>query len=794
MKILHSWLKDFIDIKHSPAELAEVLTALGIEVEGMEKTGAQFSGVAVAQILKIDRHPNADKLSLVELETAQGKKTVVCGAKNIAAGQKIPLATVGAVLPGGTLKKSKIRGIESEGMICASDELGLPGGSHEGILVLDAGLAIGADVSKLFGEPDCVFDLKAPNRPDLLSHFGVARELAAYLGIELKKPRFSLPAPSGEALPVSIDAPECGRYIGRVLRNVSAAQSPDWMKRRLEAIGSKPRNILVDATNYVLHELGYPLHAFDLTKITAGRISVRRAAAGEKFTALDNRVFELDETCLLITDGAKPLALGGVIGGLESGIYDTTKDIFLEAAWFNPPTINRTARKFAARTDAAQRFEAGADIEAAEFASQRAAALILESCPGAAVSNPADVYPGKYSAQTIEFTPAQINAVLGTELPDAKIADALKRIQPELDTAGPVWKFKTLSHRHDITNRWDLAEETARMCGFDKIKDTPRPVMVSVAEPPAPAALADRWRDALAGLGFFEAWNYDFMSAAELGQYGFEVETAAELLNPLSEDWRYLRRTLLCGLVKTLAYNENHGAQSASLFEIGKVYRAAGGGRVAEDLVCSGLVCGKFPADIFWRGSDMKAYDFYHLKGVIAKITGGMAGVRFVPAEKTPAHLHPKLALAVLAGDKPAGFIGKLHPSVVKAAGIRNNDCWAFELNMDMLSRNVRPALFHVKAVSQFPSSWRDMSVLVPSDTQAQPLLEAARKAGGEFVSGVAMTDLYEGKGMPEGKKSVTMRLVFTPRERTLTDAEVDAAFKTVLDRLAEKFSAALRS
>lgn len=795
MKIIYSWLKDFIDLQQSPEKTAEILTSLGIEVEELEFTGARFTGVRVAHILKIDRHPNADRLSLVELETGSGKKTVVCGAKNIAVGQKIPLAQVGAKLPGGVLEKAKIRGIESEGMICSAHELNLPMPDNGGIMVLDSALEPGADVSKLFGEPDCVFGVKLPpNRPDLLSHFGVARELSVCLGLALKTPVAKLPPAQGVCIPVFVEASElCSRYAGRTIRNVSAAQSPDWMKRRLEMLGVKPRNILVDATNYVLYELGYPLHAFDLAKIEGGEIHVRRATDGEKFNSLSGRELTLDSQCLVIADTKKPVALAGVIGGADSGVSDATTDIFLEAAWFDPPSIHKTARRFGERTEAAQRFEGGADIESAAYASARAAELIVSACNGAQITEPVDIYPQPRKPSAIEFTPEKINSILGTAIAPAELSTALKRLSSSLDSSGAVWKITPPSYRRDIETKWDVAEEAARICGFATIGDEPRPVTLGAAETQPVEELCEKWRDELSALGFYETLNYDFMSEKELALYGFSPETAVELANPLSADWRFLRPTLLCGLVKSLVYNENRGAQSACLYEAGKIYRSESG-KVVEESAFSGLMSGNWPADIFWRAGETKKLDFYHLKGIAARLFAGFDGVRLEPLKNPPAFLHPKLSLAVLAGKRQAGYIGALHPSVAQSAGLRNNELLVFEILTEPAAKQLKSALFSVKPVPQFPSSWRDISVVVPSQTEAGKLMRAARSSGGEFISAVEMVDLYEGKNMGEGKKSVTFRLVFTPKDRTLTDAEIDAAFKSVLSKLTTEFGAALRS
>ncbi|MCX5783523.1 MAG: phenylalanine--tRNA ligase subunit beta, partial [Elusimicrobia bacterium] len=480
MRILYSWLKDFIDLQCPPDELAQKFLPIGIEVESMEKLGAQFSGVYAAKILKIDKHPNADKLSLVEVYDGQKQFTVVCGAKNIAVGQNVPLAHVGAKLPDGELKKAKIRGIESEGMICSSQELRILGGAADGILVLGEDTTPGADVSKLFGEPDCVFDLKiAPNRPDLLSHLGVARELSALLNLPLKKPQFNNVESSGKSISVAVQAQGlCPRYVGRVIKNISNAPSPDWLKKRLLAMGTKPRGAAVDITNYVLYETGCPLHAFDLDKLAGPQICVRTAKIGEKFTTLEGQEITLDSQCLVIADKDKPAALAAIIGGQDSGVTENTKNIFLESAYFAPSGIYKTARRLRLRTEASIRFAGGADISAAVFACERACALFKEFC-GGSFSEIVDIYPSAHKPAQIAVDGKSVNKILGTDIPAEKIAKALNAVG-KLDSSSEKWTFTPPSHRHDLESKWDLAEEAARFCGYNLIPDTAKPAMLYV--------------------------------------------------------------------------------------------------------------------------------------------------------------------------------------------------------------------------------------------------------------------------------------------------------------------------
>ena len=418
MKIVYSWLKDFIDLDLTPEEMVQQFVHLGIEVAGVQTTGADFEGVTVAQITHIEDHPNSDHLHLVDLDLGGGKtQRVVCGAPNIAVGQKIPLARVGSRLGTMVMKPAVIRGVASEGMICSSDELGLTHTRAHGILVLDENLPLGTDVSTLYGKKDTVFDLEiTSNRPDLLSHLGVARELGVLLNKPVKLPQIPAFQTQGEALHVEIQAPQaCPRYIGRVIRGVKNTESPEFMKERLAAMGLNPKNALVDITNYVMFELGHPLHAFDRTEVDGDKVIIRFAHPGEKFTVLDGRELELAENSLVIADNQKATALAGIMGGLNSGIRENTQDVFLEAAYFDAPTINKTVKKFGVSSDSSQRFERGTDIEGALLAMNRATQLICQIC-GGTPSALADEYPEKFQNPEVVFTAQDINNILGTQL------------------------------------------------------------------------------------------------------------------------------------------------------------------------------------------------------------------------------------------------------------------------------------------------------------------------------------------------------------------------------------------
>jgi len=657
MKILYSWLKDFIDINMPPEELAKKLVSIGIEVASVEKTGANFTGVCVAEIQKIDVHPNADKLHLVDVNDGTSVMTVVCGAQNIAVGQRVPLAKVGAKLPDGELKKAKIRGVESNGMLCSTDELKLPDDGVDGIFLLPKDAPLGTDVAKMFGEPDCALDLEiVPNRPDLLSHFGIARELSVALGLPLRQPKCAQLKGQGEALKITIENPaDCQRYCGRVLKNLRPAQSPDWLKRRLLAMGTNPKNALVDVTNYILYEMGQPLHAFDLAKLEGGEINVRRAREGEKFMTLDNKEIALDPGVLVIADRNRPVALAGVIGGLYSGIADDTSSVFLESACFNPPLVHVTARRFASRTEASKRFEGGVNPEAVELACRRAAELIMEICgrPQEDMSEVRDVYPVKYAPKAVEFTPEQINRILGTALPDEKIKAVAAPLSSGLDTASLPWKFLVPPHRRDIETRWDIAEDVVRFAGYDCVPASDTPCRLPGQEMPAVVEDVELAREELTALGFSEVMSYDLISSAEFALLGGDEKSQPSLLNPLSDEWKLLRPSLLPSLLRAFGYNERRGVRTAMLYEAGKVYSYVNG-HPAEKLGVAGLMAGSYPADLFWRQGEMKETGFAHIKGAAERLLARFPGCKIdiSTGGKAPSFMHPKLYAEVVLNGK----------------------------------------------------------------------------------------------------------------------------------------------
>lgn len=517
MKIIYSWLSDFIENPPPAAELAAKLGRIGLKVEEIKKTGASFSGVCVGQILKIDKHPNADKLALVDVNDGKVTMRVVCGAKNIAVGQKIPFAKVGARLSGGELKKARIRGVDSEGMLCSAAELGLEGYDSSGILLLPDTTDIGVDAVTLFPKADYTLEVEMlPNQSHCLSHYALAREFCVFYGYKLKEAAIFEGKSSGEVVPVHINVPDlCPRYGAIVIKGVRGAKTPAWMADRLRAMGSNPKgNLLIDGSNYVMYELGQPTHCFDIAKLAGPKIIVRRAMPGEMLKPLDGQAIKLDAGMLVIADASKPVALAGVMGGFYTAVSEETDAILIESARFHPPTVRLASKTTGIKSESSYRFERGTDPELPKKAARRLAKLILEAAPGAKIEQISDTYPVKYERPVVEIDPARVNAILGTGIADGEIYACLKAFQPDLRDSKP-WKFTVPSCRQDIETIWDAAEEIARYVGYD--------VIPSVSHMPMlPSAVTAQWavglemKNTLAGLGFSEVYNYDFVSVKEM--------------------------------------------------------------------------------------------------------------------------------------------------------------------------------------------------------------------------------------------------------------------------------------
>ena len=795
MKILYSWLSDFIENPPAPADLAAKLARVGLKVEEIKKTGASFSGVCVGQIMRIDKHPNADKLALVDVHDGAVTMRVVCGAKNIAVGQKIPFARVGARLSEGELKKAKIRGVESEGMICSAAELGLEGYDNSGILVLPDTTAVGVDAVTLFPKADYTLEVEMlPNQGYALSHYALARELCLFYGLKLKEAKVFEGSAAGCLVPVNIEVPDlCTRYTAIAMTGLRGARTPEWMAERLRAMGSNPKgNILIDGSNYVMYELGQPTHCFDISRLEGPEIKVRRALPGEHFTTLDNKDLKLDAGMMVIADAKRSVALAGVMGGLETAVSDYTDAIIIESARFNPPTVRLASKTTGIKSESSYRFERGTDPELTVKAARRLAALILEAAPGAKAEQLTDNYPVKYQPPVLAISPERVNAILGTGIVDGEIFACLKAFQPDLKDVKP-WKFTVPTYRQDIESVWDVAEEVARYVGYDVIPSASHMPMLPSAVTPLWTVTAEM-KNTLAALGFSEAYNYDFVSAREMQACGLEAAGAVEVRNPLSSDYQYLRPTLLPGLLKTLRYNLNRGRDSVLIFETGVACARKEAGK-AEETHCSGLMFGDFPEGGFWKGGQARA-DFYHLKGMMTRLFAGRSGFRFESPKKAPAYFQPGLCLEMKLGGGSAGYAGRLAPAVAAAFDFKDNNIFYFEVPLACLAVAGKTEFWQkvakIKPVSAFPQNWRDLSIVLE---EKHGWAEMERSFSGvQDLASARLIDVYKGKNIPAGFRSITIRFTFTSMTGTLNDADVGARMAAVLEKLIKNFSAKLRS
>jgi len=814
MKVTLNWLKQYVDFNWSPEELTERLTMLGLEVEGVQKISGAFDGIVVAQVVTRDKHPNADKLSVCRVNDGTGERQIVCGAQNFKAGDKVPLILPGASLPlkpgdkePFTIKVGKIRGVESHGMLCSHEELGLDPEAighkkEDGLLILREDAKVGQPFGEYLGRSgsDVVYDLEVtPNRPDLNSVIGIAREIAAVTGNALRIPTFNIQHSTfyvQDLVSVRLDDSEfCPRYTARVIKGVKVGPSPEWLKSALEKVGLRSISNVVDVTNYVMLESGQPLHAFDYHLIAKGAdgkptIVVRRAAAGEKFKTLDNQERTLTNEMLLIADEQKGIALAGVMGGANSEINNDTKDVLIESAYFAPVNIRRTSKLLGLRSESSYRFERGADVGICDWASQRAAQLILEIAGGQLAEGGVDVQPTAKAEKQITLHFAKSKDLLGVGISHQDQISFLTKLGLGLVKQEPgEATFSIPSWRVDLKREVDLIEEVGRLYGIDKIPSTPpRGALGANVFDSVYDQIGDV-RRILTGLGLNEAQGQTLISNSE-----FQISNGAAvaLANPLSSDMDVLRPSLLPGLIHSLRHNLTRKNNDVALFEVGRVFTAVNG-QTKENRSVAIALTGQRAAN-FWSGDEREAkFDAYDLKGLVEEMLEqfGLRGLVFGKRTESTA-LFLESADVTLGGKLPLGELGQLLPTLAKKYDLRDAVFLA-EFNLDLLlaRRNATKAF---KPLPQFPSSRRDVAMLVPEATTHETVLAAVKSAKAANLANVELFDVFRGKGVPDGQKSLAYAFTYRAADKTLTDADVNAAHAKVLETLKIQLPAELRA
>ncbi len=801
MKISLNWLKDYVDVQLGVRELVNLLTMAGLEVESAIPVGQEFEKIVVAEIESIRRHPNADRLSLVRAKTTGERFSIVCGATNIREGQRVPLALVGAKLPNGIeIKKSKIRGEVSEGMLCSEIELGL-GQDASGIMILDPEAPLGATLGEALGLVDTILDISVtPNRPDCLCVIGIAREIAALTGQRLIYPDFSLPEGGSEIhqrTSVTIMDPDlCPRYVARMIEGVTVGPSPYWMQIRLERVGLRPINNVVDVTNYVMMEYGQPLHAFDFELLEEGRIVVRRAHPKEAFVTLDGVKRVLDEEMLMICDGVKPVAIAGVMGGLNSEIRPQTRTVLLESAYFHPANNRRTSKKLGLETEAAYRFGRGIDYGGCLKVANRAASLIQQLSGGRMVEGAVDAYPKPLQPRPIHLNLSNVSRILGMDIPARTIKVYLKNLELDVCEEGEEKLIVTPpTFRGDLEREIDLIEEVARLEGYERIPCTLPKGPPSSEEMSQELILEQKAKDLLIQHGYYEVITYSFTGPRSLDGLNLSPDDprreGLSILNPLTADSSLLRTSLIPGLMETARYNLSHKNMNLKLFELKKVYLLVSGERLPREVkFLTGFAMG-MDRDIHWASS-AREIDFYDLKGCIEDLCEilQVEGIAFEKDETIP-YLHPGKSSKILLGKETIGVMGEVHPDTLVHYEIAGK-AYLFEIEFDRLVKGVSEKK-RFRPLPKFPAVHRDLSLVVEDHLEADKVEKAIRSLEQPFIDDVKLFDVYRGAPVPEGKKSLSYRIRYQANDRTLTDDEVNRYHEKVILRLKEALQAELR-
>jgi phenylalanyl-tRNA synthetase beta chain len=788
MKISLNWLHDYLDGTVEAKELAERLTARGLEVEGIEERGLGLEGIVVAEIRAARPHPNAAALQLCTIFDGTTELELVCGAKNTRPGILVPYAREGALLPGGIRLGAKvIRGVESRGMLCSEKELGL---SEEasGLWELPAGTAPGQDVAALVRDTVLVLGI-TPNRPDCLSHIGIAREAASCFGQKLRLPESPLQEGS-EAIDfkISLEDPEgCPRYAARIVRGVKIAPSPLWMQLRLSAVGVRAISNVVDVTNYVMMEYGQPLHAFDLPLLAGQTIRIRRAHEGESMKTLDGASRSLLPSDLLIADAEKGVALAGVMGGASSEVSDTTQDVLLESAYFEPSGIRRTARRQGLHTESSHRFERGADPEVVPIAQDRALSLVQQLAGGVVLQGRVDLYPTPIARKVLTLRPARIREILGVDAPMSPLS-SIGLVEKGLQGEATLWEVPT--NRPDIVREIDLIEEVARLYGIDAIPA--RMPRLAVVEKPAAELLSPVdalrvLRHTARTMGFSEAISYGFCAKADIEKLGFtdaRGKTVA-LKNPIAADLDVMRSTLAVGLLNSLSRNTRRQQGLVRLFEIGKVF-SAGSDRPVEELRFAAIGWGTEEA---WFGR--QELDFFAMKGLAEELVASL-GLQLPGCEVAEAsYFLPSAAAVLRCQDREIGTVGELHPDVLERFEIPGR-AFLLDLSLSEICALAVPVP-RFQEISRFPAVTRDAALLLDMGVSWQRVEAEIVALEIPILQRVRLFDVYQGKGVPEGQRSLAISLSYQSASRTLTDEEVQRAQESVLARLSESVGAKAR-
>ena len=791
MLVSYNWLKQYTNVEDNANALAEKITRGGIEVEGVEYLAEEISNVVVGYVVSKEKHPDAEKLNVCQVNVGEEENLqIVCGAPNVDAGQCVIVAKVGAKLPGIKIKKAKLRGVESQGMICSLAELGLsksvvPKNYQEGIYVFETEQELGSDVVKVLGLNDYILDLSiTPNRADALSMRGLTYELGALYNNKVdfndveKEENYE-----ATSLQVSIESDSCRNYVGQIVKNVEVKSSPLWLQTRLMNSGIRPINNIVDITNYVLLEFGQPMHAFD-KDLVGDRIVVRDAKEGEVLETLDGEERKLQTTDLVITDGTRAIALGGVMGGKNTEVSEETKNIILESAYFNPTSVRRTSATHGLRSDSSARFEKGIDPNMQKAALARVVELILELCPNAVVESSVGVV-NKEEEKVVEITTSYINNYLGITLSTEEIAAILEGLSFTVEVSGENLVVKVPTRRPDISIKQDLVEEVIRIYGYDNLASTlPKFSKTTKGGLTYSQRMVRDLRAVYASLGFNDTINYSLVSEEEATEYTLEDHHKVRLLMPMTETHSTLRQSLVPGLLNTVQYNVARKQKDLKLLEIGRVFFGSGDDNIQpkETLYLSAALTGEERATKWLKESS--SLDFFAAKGYLEVVFERLGLDEKVTYRKSTLEgMHPGRFAEVYLGEKRIGFIGEVHPRVADKLGL--NTTYVFEINLDEVisESKVKPKY---EEVTKYPEITRDIAMLVDVKDEYQNIYNVIESVNSKLITKVELFDLYVGAELLVGKKSLALTITYSDKQKTLTDEEVTAVHDKVLSALTE--------